>query len=181
MNIEIRRPVGADVSELGALFDRVVKDVFHREQVDDAQLMQEEMREKRVFLMEDLNSGGEERFFLIAVHEGKIVGTICIGPSNPLIHEVAGQALRDVVEIGTVYVDPDYQSKGIGTKLLNAIYIVLLAKGHEAFCLDSGYKSAQAIWNRKIGKAEYIEPHKWGENHPHMVWYKHMDAVHIEL
>lgn len=66
-------------------------------------------------------------------------------------------------------------------KLLNAMYVSLLARGEDSFCLDSGYKSAQAIWTRKIGKAEYVDKDKWGEGNPHMVWHKKLENIQIQL
>jgi len=38
------------------------------------------------------------------------------------------------------------------------------------FCLDSGYKKAQSIWQKKFGKPDFILEHFWGENSHHMIW-----------
>ncbi len=181
MNVILRRPKWTDVNELNQLFDCVVRDTFKKEKIDDETLMLHEIEEKQAFLLEDLESGGNERFFLVAVSEDRLVGTICISRSNPLIIEVAGQTLEDILEIGTVYVHPAYQAKGIGMKLLNAIYLVLLARGASAFCLDSGYKSAQKIWTKKLGAPQYVDLNKWGEGHAHMVWHRLLDSVDIQI
>lgn len=181
MKLEIRRPTYTDIVAMKALFASTIDDVIKREGIDMPELMQEEFEEKQAFLREDLESGGEKRYFLVACIEGNIVGTAALGPSNPLIHEVTGDLLKDILEIGTVYVDPAYQKLGVGMKLINALYLTLLAKGETEFCLDSGYKSAQAIWNRKIGQAEYVEIDRWGEGNPHMVWHKQLKDMKIEM
>lgn len=181
MNIEIRRPKIDDVEELKALFRDTVNEVFDREGIDEPELKKDEINEKQAFLMEDLNSEGKDRYFLIAVVGNEIAGTIAIGPSNSLIHEAVGEKLDEVLEIGTVYVHPNHQKKGIGMKLMNAMYITLMSRGIYEFCLDSGYKSAQKIWTRKIGEPEYIDKDKWGEGNHHMVWHKSLKDIEINL
>lgn len=132
----------------------------------------DEIKEKQAFLMEDLRSSGTDRYFLIAQLDNEIVGTIALGPSNELIRETIPEVLDSVLEIGTVYVHPNHQKKGVGMKLMSAMYITLLGRGVESFCLDSGYKSAQDIWTRNIGEPEYVNKDKWGPGNHHMVWHK---------
>jgi GNAT superfamily N-acetyltransferase len=74
------------------------------------------------------------------------------------------------VEVGTVFVHPDYQGKGIGNSLLEAIMKHLKNIGLTEFCLDSGYGSAQQIWKRKFGLPDYWQKDFWGEGQDHMVW-----------
>jgi len=179
MNIEIRRPKANDKEALKALFIATIDDIFEREAIDMPELKLEEIDEKQTFFLDDLESNGQKRYFLIAEIDGKVVGTAAIGPSNPLIHESSGDKLKEILEIGTVYVHPNYQKHGVGMKLMRAIYLTLLARGEREFCLDSGYKSAQAIWTRKIGPPEYIDADRWGEGNPHMVWHKSLDDVKI--
>ena len=181
MKIEIRRPQKADTEALNELFRATIDEVFDREGIELPELKLEEIKEKEAFLLEDLESGGKARYFLIACVDGAIAGTAALGPSNPLIHEATGDKLKDILEIGTVYVHPKFQKLGIGMKLLNAMYISLLARGEDSFCLDSGYKSAQAIWTRKIGQSEYVEKDRWGEGNPHMVWHKMLNDMQIQL
>lgn len=181
MNIIIRRPKKSDVEELALLFKATVDEIFEREGIDEPKLQQGEIEEKLEFLNQDLNSDGSERYFLIAEVNGEIAGTIAIGPSNELIHDATHGALDDVLEIGTVYVHPKHQKKGIGMKLMNAMYIVLMARGVHEFCMDSGYKSAQSIWSRRVGQPEYIDKNRWGEGSHHMVWHKRIEDINIVL
>jgi GNAT superfamily N-acetyltransferase len=181
MNVVLRRPKQADVEALSQFFDYVIRDTFKNEEIDAEALMLNEIEEKQAFLLEDIKTHGQERFFLIAEYKEKIVGTVCISKSNPLIHEAAGETLKQVKEIGTVLVHPAYQARGIGMKLMNAIYLVLLARGETSFCLDSGYKRAQKIWTRKIGKPQYVDLNRWGEGNAHMVWHVSLDSVTIQI
>ena len=181
MLVNIRRPHKTDVGHLKELFEETINDIFDREKISDDQLKQGEIDEKMEFLLEDLNSNGKNRYFLVATVDGKIAGTIAVGKSNELITEATKGKLDEVVEIGTVYVHPNYQKLGIGMKMMNAMYITLLREDITEFCMDSGYKSAQAIWTRKIGKPEYVNIDCWGEGNHHMVWHKQLEDIDITL
>jgi len=181
MNIQIRRPKVSDIETLKELFIATINEVFEREEIDEPDLKLDEIREKQTFLLEDLNSDGKDRYFLIALIDNEIVGTIAVGPSNELIHETTPGTLDSVPEIGTVYVHPNHQKKGIGMKLMSAMYITLIGRGVESFCLDSGYKSAQKIWTRNIGEPKYVNKDKWGPGNHHMVWHKSLKDIVIKL
>ncbi|WP_430883182.1 GNAT family N-acetyltransferase [Fusibacter sp. JL216-2] len=180
-SVIIRRPRHEDAQALKKLFEDTIEFVFELNDIDLPDLKAEEISGKQAFLMEDLESNGEKRYFLIALVENRIAGIIGIGPSNELIEESTNGALNDVLEIGPVYVHPDFQKQGIGSKLMNAMYLTLLARGQESFCLDSGYKSAQVIWTKKLGQASYIDIDKWAVGNHHMVWHKSLDEMNITL
>ena len=74
------------------------------------------------------------------------------------------------MEVGTVFVLPDYQKMGVGNLLLNTMIFTLKSKGIEEFCLDSGYTSAQKIWKKKFGDPNYLLKDYWGKGHDHMIW-----------
>lgn len=57
-----------------------------------------------------MSSNGEKRFFLIALDGDKIIGTIEYGAASDLISKCTDNALKNLNEVGTVFVDPD--SKG---------------------------------------------------------------------
>jgi GNAT superfamily N-acetyltransferase len=67
-------------------------------------------------------------------------------------------------------VSPGYQKKGIGNLLLQEMYRTLQYIGVEEFCLDSGYRSAQAIWRGKFGEPDYVMKDYWGDGFHHMIW-----------
>ncbi|MEH6980246.1 GNAT family N-acetyltransferase, partial [Bacillus pseudomycoides] len=101
------------------------------------------------------------------------------GPSSKLINNCTDGALKDLYEIGTVFVLPNYQRRGIGNLLLNAIFLTLLDKGIKEFCLDSGYTNAQEIWKKKFGEPNFLLKDYWGEAYDHMIWRKCINDIPI--
>jgi predicted N-acetyltransferase YhbS len=172
INLEISRPKLEDVELINEFFDIVIRDTFERNGISDLvdNTIVEEIGSKRRYLNQDIESDGKNRYFLIVKEDDKIVGSIEYGPSNELIISCTNGELKELVEIGTVFVHPEYQKRGIGNSMLNLIFIELEKHGISEFCLDSGYKSAQKIWINKFGIPEYHLKDYWGEDADHMVW-----------
>lgn len=179
--IKIRRPRAEDFEELMQLFITVVEDTFKREGLSDLSDDREsEIESKKRYLQSDLDSNGEQRYFLIAVDQHhRIVGTIEYGPASGLIHECTNGTWDGLQEVGTVFVLPEYQGRGIGTLLWSAMLLIFLGRGIHEFCLDSGYVRAQAIWRKKFGEPEYWLKDYWGPGHDHMIWRKNVRDVEI--
>ncbi|KON85463.1 GNAT family acetyltransferase [Sporosarcina globispora] len=176
--VKIRRPKAEDVKELNNFFRIVITDTFLKEGIGDLlEDMAEEINAKKNCLNRDIISGGIERYFLIALHADKIVGSIEYGPASELINKNTYRALKDLLEVGTVFVHPDYQRKGIGNQLLEAMYSTLKNKGIEEFCLDSGYKHSQKVWRKKFGEPDYLLKDYWGEGAHHMIWRIRVDSI----
>lgn len=170
-NVEIRRPGIEDKAALHEFFREVLEDTYAREGLAELQEdIKEEIETKKAYLERDYESSGKKRYFLIALDNGRIVGTIEYGPSSELIVSCTDGALKELVEIGTVFVHPEYQRQGVGNMLLNEMYKTLLNKGIEEFCLDSGYTNAQKIWKKKFGEPDYLIKDYWGEGFDHMIW-----------
>ncbi|MGE0999241.1 GNAT family N-acetyltransferase, partial [Bacillus sp. Gnz1/3] len=108
----------------------------------------------------------------IDTNNDKIIGTIEVGPASTLINSCTGGVLKDLYEIGTVFILPEYQKKGIGSFLLHTMFLTLLSRGITEYCLDSGYKKAQSIWTKKFGEPSYVLKDYWGESSDHMIWKK---------
>ncbi len=177
-SVMIRRPLEEDVKDLNNFFRLVVTDTFHKEGIGDLlKDMEEEIKAKKSCLNSDMKSGGKERYFLIALHGEKIIGSIEYGPASDLIKKCTDQALKDLYEVGTVFVHPDYQKKGIGNQLVAAIYLTLRNKGIEEFCLDSGYKHSQKVWRKKFGEPDYLLKDYWGEGAHHMIWRIKVNSI----
>lgn len=178
--ISIIRPEEFHIEKLHSLFQVVITDTFEKEGVGhDIQGMKGEVEEKKRLLKEDIESNGNNHFFLIACYKEEIVGSISYGPCGKAIQECSKGKLNNVGEIGTVYIHPEYQKKGIGTLLLNSIFIALLSRNIEEFCLDSGYKSAQKFWEKKLGTPDIIVKDYWGEGFDHMIWYRKLRDFQI--
>ena len=179
-NVEIRRPRIEDIDELKQFFRIVITDTFDKEGL--ANLLDEiedEIKVKIKYLNSDLESSGENRYFLIALCDDQVIGTIEYGLINKLINDCTDGALKELVEVGTVFVRPGFQRQGIGNLLLNAIYLALQSKGIEEFCLDSGYTNAQKIWKKKFGEPDYIMKDFWGEGYDHMIWRRRINDISI--
>jgi GNAT superfamily N-acetyltransferase len=179
-NIKIRRPMIEDKEELTGLFSTVIRDTFVREGLEEMHDdIENEIETKKAYLKDDLDSNGKNRYFLIALIDDNVVGTIEYGPSSDLINRCTNGALKELVEVGTVFVRPDYQRHGIGNLLLNAMYLTLLSGGIEEFCLDSGYTNAQKIWEKKLGKPDYLLKNYWGEGYNHKIWKRRIADISI--
>lgn len=68
------------------------------------------------------------------------------------------------------FVHPNYQNRGIGTMLLQKMLLTLENRRVPSFCLDSGYKQAQMIWQKKFGQPDFVLENYWGANSHHMIW-----------
>ncbi|MFN2747278.1 GNAT family N-acetyltransferase [Bacillus sp. z60-18] len=182
-NIEIRRPRLEDQNELNQFFRTVVTDTFAKEGLSELiQDIESEIENKKQYLQSDLNTSGEGRYFLIASDKNgnQVIGTIEFGPASELIRHT-DRVLQEQYEVGTVFVHPDVQNRGVGTLLLNAMLLTLLSRGIEEFCLDSGYQSAQKIWKKKFGEPDYLLKDYWGKGADHMIWRICTDDVPIQF
>lgn len=171
LHVNIRRPTTEDREQLHDFFRTVIIDTFNKEGIGD-QLsdINEEIEVKKRYLTSDFESNGEERYFLIAFYGDKIIGSIEFGPANEIIRNVSNNAFEALVEVGTVFVHPDYHRNGVGNLLLKAMYETMRNNGIEEFYLDSGYKSAQLIWKKKFGEPDILLKDYWGKNFDHMIW-----------
>lgn len=180
--IKIKRPTFEDREALIRFFSVVVTDTFEKEGIGHLREDREnEISDKISFLDMDLSSNGHDRFFYIAEDDGRIVGTIEHGPANALIREGSGGELENDTEVGTVFVHPGEQGRGIGSLLVNVMALTLRAKGFERFCLDSGYASAQRIWTKKFGEPNYVLRNYWGEGSDHTIWAVRLSDLSIEF
>ncbi|MFJ8353828.1 GNAT family N-acetyltransferase [Bacillus paramycoides] len=180
--VAIRRPNSNDLDELYLFFRMVITNTYKDEGL--SQLLDDkenEINTKKQYLKNDFDSNGEYRYFLLAIDTSneKIIGTIEVGPASTLINSCTGDVFKNLYEIGTVFVLPEYQRKGIGSLLLNAMYLTLLSRGITEYCLDSGYKKAQSIWTKKFGKPSYVLKNYWGESSDHMIWKKSLHDIPI--
>jgi GNAT superfamily N-acetyltransferase len=179
--VEIRRPRTEDIEELHQFFRIVITDTFASEGLSDLiDDIEAEIDCKKKYLKLDLNSKGERRYFLIALAGNKIIGTIEYGHASKLIRDCTNGKLGHVVEVGTVFVHPEFQRQGIGSKLLAEMIHTLKARGIVEFCLDSGYKNAQTIWKKKYGEPNYLLRDYWGQGQDHMIWKLSTNGAYLK-
>lgn len=171
LDIKFKRPQLKDVPALHHFFRVVITDTFMKEGIGNKLSdLEQEVEAKQKYLNDDIKSNGEKRYFLIALRGEEIIGSIEFGPASELIQEHSNGELQELVEVGTVFVHPDHQGKGIGNSLLKAMYGILQKKGVAEFCLDSGYKNAQKIWRKKFGEPDYRLKNYWDAGFDHMIW-----------
>jgi len=169
--LAIGRPKPSDREQIYALFETVLKDTYAKNGLDAFKdELLEEIALKKSFLEQDFESDGAEKYFLIAKIKDRVVGTVEFGPANSVIKACNDDSMMTLNEIGTVFVLPDFQAMGIGSAMLGAIEETLVKKGQQAYCLDSGYPSAQKIWLRKLGDPAHVLKDYWGEGFDHMIW-----------
>ena len=109
-NVAIRRPNSDDLEELHLFFRIVITNTYKDEGL--SQLLDDienEINMKKQYLKTDFDSNGEKRYFLLAIdtNNDKIIGTIEVGPASTLINSCTGGVLKDLYEIGTVFILPE--------------------------------------------------------------------------
>ncbi|MBI9015319.1 MAG: GNAT family N-acetyltransferase [Clostridiales bacterium] len=166
----IRRPKTEDLKALEEFFHLVISDTFSKEGL--AELVDDingEVKSKMEYIIKDINSYGQEMYFLVYEIDNKIVGTAAIGPSGHLIYDHIPK-LKSVKELGSVLIHPEYQGQGIGTKLVDEI-IDRLSEITNEYCLDSGYTIAKQIWTKKFGEPTKILRDFWAPGADHYIWH----------
>ncbi len=178
INMNISRAKLEDREKINEFFQLVLIDTFHKNEISDLiDTLEHEIEDKRCCLDQDLESAGGKRYFLIAKDQQHIVGSVEYGPANDLILSCTNGDLKETKEIGTVFVHPQYQRMGIGSRLFYSILLEMKKAGLEEFCLDSGYKIAQKIWINKLGSPQYHLKDYWGKDADHMIWRRNIDEV----
>ncbi|MBT2292541.1 GNAT family N-acetyltransferase [Paenibacillus albidus] len=163
-------------------FRFMITDTFRKEGAGEClEDIEQEIAAKEQALQSDLASNGAARTFFIALVQGQLIGTIEYGPASSLINECTNGALQHQVEVGSVFVHPDFQGRGIGSLMWNVVLVALLSHGVEEFCLDSGYAAAQKIWKVKFGEPDYIMQNYWGAGQDHWIWTRQTREMTIQF
>ena len=164
----IRKAKLKDRDELEKLWDRVIQDAFIKEGTDEYHNPKDEL----AFKMEQFDAALKElsSHYFCAFVDDKLVGTIAYGtPPNRGILRRTGDELKEMVEIGSLYIEPTLQKKGYGRRLLMFILEDLLNKGIHTVCFDSIIESSKQIWRKIFGEPKYQIPSKKHE-FVHMIW-----------
>lgn len=167
----VRRPRLEETAMIHEFFEMILRDTFERNGISDlTKLLEEEIQDKKQCIAQDFETGGTDRFFLLAEYKEQIIGSVEHGLANELLNKCTNNELKSMPEIGTVFVHPEYQREGVASLLLYRLFQELSNKGVAEICFDSGYKTAQKIWCKKIGNPEYFLKDYWDEGIHHMVW-----------
>lgn len=170
-NLNIGPPAAGEIRQIHRVFELAIRDAFKQEGLEaHLEDIKYEISHKQERLANALYTQEPALHFLVARVRDEVVGTISYGPSGQLISECTDGQLKDVGELGSLYILPDYQNRGIGSALISEMVQQLDKQGIEQFCLDSGYRRAQVRWARKFGPPYAIAKDRWGPDSPHMVW-----------
>ncbi len=180
-NILIRRPKKEERAQIHALFSRTIAHTLEEEGVgDEVELIASLVKDQQELIDLDIDTDGQQCFFLVAQHKGQIVGTICLRPCSDIIRECADRDTQGMLEIGSVYVLPEFQGKGIARLLLIRMYRTLIEKGATEFWLDSGYDIAKQVWRKILGEPSIIIKNYWAEGVDHHLWFRKLGEVDVE-
>ena len=167
-----------DLEELQSLFTQTLRDTFAREGIEQSHAadLDREIAAQLELVKRDLATGGKAEYFLVARSRDGIVGTAGAGPANDIIRAHAKFDIECTPEIKSVYIRPDWQGKGIGSMLFDAIQAYLASTGRTHFCLDTGYQAAREFWTRRLGPPTTIVENFWGDGADHCIWYREVDT-----
>lgn len=153
------------------LFQRTIRDAFEQEGLGDLEAeIAAEIECKQTLLRCALENPEPDVHFLVAKIDDTVIGTVSYGPCGKDIRRCTKNQLKEIGELGSLYVLPEYQGRGVGSALIEAMIRYLHELGIEYFCLDSGYKHAQGKWLRKFGAPFIVAKDYWGQGGDHIVW-----------
>lgn len=170
-NLSIERLTKDDIKSAYTVFEVSITDAFQKEGIGDfKEDILREIQHKKNLLNSALDNPDSKIYFLVAKVADKVIGTISFGPCGNDIKNSTNGELDSIGELGSLYILPDYQNKGVGSELINSMINHLNKLGIEEFCLDSGYSRAQERWIKKFSKPYIIAKDYWGEDADNMVW-----------
>ncbi len=108
--------------------------------------------------------------YFLAYELGQLIGTIAYEtPPNPGILRRTEGRLKDLYEIGSLYIDPSRQKQGLSTVLLKFVLTQLIEQGIETVCFDSILEHSQTLWVKRFGPPTYIT-HSDDESFRVFIW-----------
>ncbi len=171
--IKIVRPNNDNKEKILKFFEKMVKFAFEQNGIFENYGVEEEYEYKVKTLEEDIKSGGKERYYLFAFYEDEPIASISRGKSNDNMNKCSNGKTTDMIEIGGVFVDTEYQGNGLCTLMFDEMKAHLKNEGVKSYCLDCGYEVVgQKMWTKKLGEADYKVKDFWGEGSMHMVWIR---------
>lgn len=184
MRVTLRRPAKEDVPHIIEVFHKAISYAFRADGIADRKDgITTEVEKQCACLQSDFDSNGRDMYYLIAETGHRIVGTIAYRaevPEDDFVRKNLTADLTGIPEITSAYVLPDFQGKGIGSLLFNAILLVLTVKQVRGICMDGGYQKSIRFWTRKIGAPDTVLEDYWGEGLHHVFWYRDMKSINVQ-
>ncbi|HPT82906.1 MAG TPA: GNAT family N-acetyltransferase [Limnochordia bacterium] len=165
--LEIQRLTLEDLEGAGVVFEQSISSAFQREGIaEDAPA---EIEFKKGLLRSSLQEGSSLVFF-VAKLAGRVIGTISFGPCGEDIRKGTHGELAELGELGSIYVLPEFQGRGVASALIAAMAAYLDSQGVREFTLDCGLKEAQQKWRQKFGQPFKVVKDYWGQGADHFIW-----------
>jgi GNAT superfamily N-acetyltransferase len=155
-------------------YQRMVKFSFEQNNIEDTDACMEEIEDKANKLSDFEKGNG---LLLLCYLKERLIATISYAKPNELLLELSDKDLSDYHELGTVFIDPEYQGFGFLSYLIEQLKNKLEAAGIKKICFDCGYDLAQQVWTHKYGKADDIFADYWSKDSHHMIWYTTIDQL----
>lgn len=168
--MNFRKVLPNDKQELINLFELVLRQTFKQNEIDDKIALKSEIDEKKEFLAYYYKDNNDEYPFFVITYKRRIIACVCILNSNDIINKITNNKLKNMFEVSTFFVHPDYQNKGVSKFIWKKVIDYLKKEKITCVCFDSGYKIAQKIWQKQFGKPKYCAINFWAENNHHMIW-----------
>jgi len=173
--MEFRRPKASDREAIKGFFQVAVYDTFAREGFADlTEDIENEINYKMQYFEDDLNTEGKKSYYILAFEEGRLIGAGAVSKASHLITDFVPE-MASLYEVGSLFVHPDFQKRGIGPQIIQLLLKHLKAIGETEFCFDSGYRIARSIWRKIFGQPTKTIPQHWGPENDHDIWLRTLD------
>ena len=170
MEISYREPDNHDLLNIHKLFKDAIAGAFKQNNITDKEELAYEINEKSDRIDKYLNHQLKDSFFLIALDKTRIAGIAGIYPVKQLIMDNTNDISSHTLELGSVYIHPEYQKQGIAGNLVDRLIKRMASQGVGEYYLDCGYATSQEYWKRVFGKPIKTIENYFGENESYMIW-----------
>lgn len=168
----IRPVLASDIDDLTVLFEQVIPHTYEKEGVGHLKdFIEEEIQSKKDMVRRSVSNEENYHFFL-ATFNDEVIACVSLTPANDIVVEALEVDIDHVLEIGSLFVKPNWQGARIGKALLNESLEALEKLNHTHYVLDSGYQHAQVVWQHLLGAPSKTLPDYWDKGVDHMIWYR---------
>ncbi|TWT14341.1 GNAT family N-acetyltransferase [Planomicrobium sp. CPCC 101079] len=170
--MEFRKVKRADTDQTNNLFTACLSKLLVSENIQEEGLLENEVARLQKNVEQSFDQ--PEQLFFIAEKDGTVAGTIALSQPGPMISSAIALP-RGCLEIGCVYVRPEFQRQGIGKFMLQRAQSELEWLNRPFYCLDAGFPSSQRYWKSILGEPGFVLKDYWGPGKPHMFWLKNLN------
>jgi GNAT superfamily N-acetyltransferase len=170
MSIILIEPDTTLLPEIINLFTDSIANTFKLNGIKDLAELQYEISEKSERVRNYIESKSNDEFFIVAKLDKYIAGIAGVFPVSDTIIKNYPTLSKNDIEIGSVYIKPEYQRQGITRILLKRLLNELWERKIYKFYLDCGYSTSQVYWKRVFGNPVKTFPNYFGKDESYMIW-----------